>query len=90
LRRRIAKNEELITVKNGIPINAVCEYCEGPAGWDTFRSAENMLEFNLSGYCQSCQDAVPGGGGKNKVPKSVFFRSKTKKASGFKSSGGCK
>jgi len=71
-----------VVSKLGILINSVCEYCGSPAGWDTFRSLDNMKEFNLSGACQSCQDETPGE--KGKVPSSIF--TKTKKIVGFKSS----
>lgn len=59
-RRRIPKHEGLEVVKFGIKINAICEYCGSPAGWDTFRSTQNRREYNFSGYCQKCQDEVRG------------------------------
>jgi len=84
-RRRIAKNENLILIKNGIRIDAICEYCHGSAGWDTFRSQLNVVEYNLTGYCQACQDEVPGDLS-GRVPKNLRSLN-SKKVSGFKSGG---
>jgi len=82
-RRRIAKNENLEVIKFGIRIDAVCEYCGGPAGWDTFRTYRNRVEYNLSGNCQLCQDSISVDPGK--IPSNLL--KKPRKGAGFKSGG---
>lgn len=78
------KNESLEPVKFGVSIDAICEYCGRPAGWNTFKSQQNIREYNISGYCQFCQDEVPG----EKKPGIMPGMAKpTKKVSGFKSGG---
>lgn len=56
--RRIPKHEGLEIVRFGVRIDAHCEYCGSPSGWDTFKTQANLKEFNISGYCQKCQDEV--------------------------------
>jgi hypothetical protein len=82
-RRRIPKHEGLEVVRFGIRINEYCEYCGSPAGWDTFKTNQNRIEYNLSGHCQRCQDDI-GGSNPGVIP---FHGARVKRVSGFKSAG---
>jgi len=68
---RIPKNEDLEVVKFGIRVDAVCDYCGGASGWNSFKSSANRREYNLSGFCQACQDQIGGTPGliKTRVPQ---------------------
>lgn len=84
-RRRIPKHEALEVVKFGIKIDSYCEYCGLPAGWDTFKTHRNRIEYNLSGHCQTCQDSIIDGS--PGIIPSHWLPKKARRAAGFKTFG---